>query len=61
MELRGHLQEEVVLAALLVGDRPGGGEGHQDLGQHRDKLQDEVVDTNYPEKVVECGNLLWGN
>ena len=61
VELRGHLQEEVVLAALLVGDRPGGGEGDQDLGQHRDKLQDEVVDTNYPEKVVECGNLIRRN
>ena len=61
MELGRHLQEQVVLPSLLVRDGSGWGEGHEDLGQDRHELQDEVVDSDDPEQVVESDHLLWWN
>ena len=61
MQLRRHLQEQVVLAALLVGKQSSRQHGDQNLSKNCEELEDEVVHSDSPKQVVESGDATRGD
>ena len=61
MQLGRDLEEEIVFAPLLIGDHLGWHQGDADLGEDRDELQDEVIDSDNPEEVIESWHFVRRN